>query len=156
VLSNYEKKLQFGTEFSGGPSEVLAGKPFRGVNFCPMCPLAVRICSGYLTPGLDWAALIPPRFQGIDLWAGRRNFFDPHCLTAAHRKRCACFASGQRRQSRTRGGAAGAHTDYGNVTPPCWANDKVAGLQVATARTNGIGGKRPHVPGGAFVLWQYR
>ncbi|WOD11410.1 2-oxoglutarate and iron-dependent oxygenase domain-containing protein [Pseudomonas sp. NyZ704] len=141
--ADMKEAFNIGTDFAADHPDVLAGKPFRGVNFWPEVPGWREDMLGYFDACLHLGRLIHRGFS-IDLGLAE-DFFDPHLTAPIATLRMLRYPASAG-QSDREDGAAGAHTDYGNLT--LLATDKVAGLQVANRQGQWI--EAPHVPG-AFV-----
>ena len=141
--ADMKEAFNIGTDFPADHPEVLAGKPFRGVNFWPEIPGWRNEMLGYFDACLDLGRLIHRGFS-IDLGL-TEHFFDAHLASPIATLRMLRYPASAGQSQREDGGA-GAHTDYGNLT--LLATDKVAGLQVANRQGQWI--EAPHVPG-AFV-----
>ena len=134
-----KEAFNIGLELAADDPELLAGKPFRGINLWPHLPgwrgqalayydacsrLAVEIHRGFaLDIGLD------------------EDFFTPRLDRPMSTVRLLHYPPGDGPEL-----GAGTHTDYGNLT--VLATDGVAGLQVR--RRDGTWIDAPHIPN-AFV-----
>ena len=143
--ADMKEAFNIGTDFPADHPEVVAGKPFRGVNFWPTIEGWRTYMLEYHQACLDLGQLIHRGFA-IDLGL-TENFFDAHLAEPIATLRMLRYpASTDTEHSAREDAGAGAHTDYGNLT--LLATDKVAGLQVATRKGQWI--DAPHIPG-AFV-----
>ncbi len=141
--SDMKEAFNIGTDFPADDPDVLANKPFRGVNFWPQIPGWREEVLGYFDACLNLGRLIHKGFA-IDLGQDE-DFFSQHLSSPVATLRMLHYPATAGQVVREDGGA-GAHSDYGNVT--LLATDKVAGLQVLTRQGEWI--EAPHVPG-AFV-----
>lgn len=141
--ADMKEAFNIGTDFPADHPDVLAGKPFRGVNFWPPLDGWREAMLGYFDGCLNLGRLIHKGFA-IDLGLPE-DFFVQHLTSPIATLRMLRYPASAGQIDREDGGA-GAHTDYGNVT--LLATDKVAGLQVLTRQGQWI--DAPHVPG-AFV-----
>ncbi|WP_339665727.1 2-oxoglutarate and iron-dependent oxygenase domain-containing protein [uncultured Pseudomonas sp.] len=141
--ADMKEAFNIGTDFPEDHPDVVAGKPFRGVNFWPPIDGWREQVLGYFDACLGLGRLI---HRGISIDLGlKEDFFDAHLQEPIATLRMLHYPASAGQIDREDGGA-GAHTDYGNVT--LLATDEVAGLQVATRQGNWI--EAPHIPG-AFV-----
>lgn len=141
--TDMKEAFNIGTDFPADHPDVIANKPFRGVNFWPDIPGWREDMLGYFDACLNLGRLIHKGFA-IDLGL-REDFFSPHLDSPIATLRMLRYPASAGQIEREDGGA-GAHTDYGNIT--LLATDEVAGLQVLTRQGTWI--EAPHVPG-AFV-----
>ncbi|WP_022962148.1 isopenicillin N synthase family dioxygenase [Halopseudomonas pelagia] len=141
--ADMKEAFNIGTDFPADHPDVLAGKPFRGVNFWPAIPGWREEMLTYFDACLDLGRLIHRGFS-IDLGLAE-DYFDTHLTSPIATLRMLHYPASAGQSQREDGGA-GAHTDYGNLT--LLATDQVAGLQVANRQGQWI--EAPHVPG-AFV-----
>lgn len=141
--ADMKEAFNIGTDFPADHPDVLAGKPFLGVNFWPPIDGWRDAMLGYFDACLNLGRLIHKGFA-IDLGLPE-DFFAQHLDSPIATLRMLRYPASAGQIDREDGGA-GAHTDYGNVT--LLATDKVAGLQVLTRQGQWI--DAPHVPG-AFV-----
>ncbi|MBL4610448.1 MAG: isopenicillin N synthase family oxygenase [Pseudomonas sp.] len=141
--ADMKEAFNIGTDFAANHPDVLAGKPFRGVNFWPEVPGWREEMLAYFDACLDLGRLIHRGFS-IDLGLAE-DYFDAHLSMPIATLRMLRYPASAGHSQREDGGA-GAHTDYGNVT--LLATDQVAGLQVANRQGQWI--EAPHVPD-AFV-----
>lgn len=141
--TDMKEAFNIGTDFPADHPDVLAGKPFRGVNFWPDIPGWREEVLGYFDACLNLGRLIHKGFAmdlGLD-----EGFFSPHLDSPIATLRMLRYPPSAGQVARADGGA-GTHTDYGNIT--LLATDEVAGLQVLTRQGEWM--EAPHVPG-AFV-----
>jgi isopenicillin N synthase-like dioxygenase len=143
-LPDQKEAFNVGLELTADNPEVLAGKPFRGINLWPAIP--------------DWRETILAYYNAC--WAlGRRihhgfaldlgikeDFFEDKLDAPLATLRLLHYPPQPQRQDRAPDSGAGAHSDYGNLT--ILATDGVAGLQVRARSGSWI--DAPHIPG-AFV-----
>ena len=141
--TDMKEAFNIGTDFPADHPDVLANKPFRGVNFWPDIPGWREQVLDYFDACLDLGRLIHTGFA-IDLGLSE-DFFSSHLDSPIATLRMLHYPASAGLVDREDGGA-GAHTDYGNIT--LLATDRVAGLQVLTRQGEWI--EAPHVPG-AFV-----
>lgn len=140
--ADMKEAFNIGTELPADHPDILAGKPFRGVNFWPALPGWRERMLAYFDACLNLGRLIHRGFS-LDLGIAE-DFFAPHLESPIATLRILRYP-GTRQVDREDGGA-GAHTDYGNIT--LLATDEVAGLQVRTRQGHWI--DAPHIPG-AYV-----
>ena len=138
-----KEAFNIGFDMPADDPEVLAGKPFRGVNLWPAISRLAGAGSRLLRR-LHGAATRPFIAASRSISASRR-ISSPTRWTGRSPPSACCIT---RRVSRPKGprSAPAQHTDYGNVT--ILATDGVAGLQVR--RRDGVWLDAPHVDG-AFV-----
>ncbi|QSP95352.1 isopenicillin N synthase family oxygenase [Marinobacter salinisoli] len=141
--ADMKEGFNIGTDFPADHPDVLADKPFRGVNFWPEI-------AGWRERALDYfehcLALGRVIHRGFSLDLGRpEDFFEPYLKQPIATLRMLRYPPSAGQVDRD-DGAAGTHTDYGNIT--ILATDAVAGLEVSNRHGEWI--KAPHVPG-AFV-----
>ena len=141
--ADMKEAFNIGTDFPNDHPDVIAGKPFRGVNFWPTLDHWREEVLDYFDACLTLGRLIHRGFS-IDLGLAE-DYFEAHLKEPIATLRMLHYPASAGQSDREDGGA-GAHTDYGNVT--LLATDEVAGLQVATRQGDWI--EAPHIPG-AFV-----
>ncbi len=141
--ADMKEAFNIGTDFPADHPDVVAGKPFRGVNFWPDLPGWRERVLGYFDACLDLGRLLHRGFS-IDLGLAE-DHFDRHLAEPIATLRMLHYPATTGQASREDAGA-GAHTDYGNIT--LLATDEVAGLQVLTRQGQWI--EAPYVPG-AYV-----
>ena len=137
-----KEAFNIGLELPADDPEVLAGKPFRGVNLWPELPgWRDRVLAYYDA----CMALQLDIHRGFALDLGlRENFFADKMDRPIATLRLLHYPAATTTNHTDVG--AGQHTDYGNLT--ILATDGVAGLQVR--QRDGVWLDAPHVPG-AFV-----
>ena len=140
--ADMKEAFNIGTDFPADHPDVLAGKPFRGVNFWPDLPGWRERMLAYFEACLDLGRLIHRGFS-LDLGLDE-DFFAPHLERPIATLRILRYPGAA--QAEREDGGAGTHTDYGNIT--LLATDEVAGLQVRTRQGQWI--EAPHIPG-AYV-----
>ncbi|MDO3721200.1 2-oxoglutarate and iron-dependent oxygenase domain-containing protein [Marinobacter sp. chi1] len=141
--ADMKEGFNIGTDFPADHPDVLAGKPFRGVNFWPEIDGWRERALEYFNACLDMGRVI---HRGLSLDLGcPEDFFEPHLKEPIATLRMLRYPASADQIDRQDGGA-GTHTDYGNIT--ILATDKVAGLEVSNRQGEWI--QAPHVPG-AFV-----
>jgi isopenicillin N synthase-like dioxygenase len=138
-----KEAFNIGVDLPAEHPDVLAGKPFRGVNFWPDLPEFRERLLDYFDACLDLGRRLH-RLLSLDLGLPAA-FFDPHLTHPLATLRLLRYPPGTGESSRHDAGA-GTHTDYGNVT--LLATDEVAGLEVA--QRDGQWLEARHIPG-AFV-----
>lgn len=141
--ADQKEAFNIGTDFPDDHPEVVAGKPFRGVNFWPPIEGWREQALDYFNHCLNLGRTIHRGFSldlGID-----EHFFDSHLSEPIATLRMLRYPASAGELDRE-DGAAGTHTDYGNVT--ILATDDVAGLEVLNRQGEWI--QAPYVPG-AFV-----
>lgn len=138
-----KEAFNIGTDFPEDHPDVLAGKPFRGVNFWPPIEGWKAGVLDYFAECLALGRLIHRGFS-LDLGLAE-DFFEPHLKQPIATLRMLRYPPGSDVHAREDAGA-GTHTDYGNIT--ILATDGVAGLQVRSRQGHWL--DAPHVPG-AFV-----
>lgn len=141
--ADMKEAFNIGTDFAAEHPDVLAGKPFRGVNFWPELPEWKTNTLHYFDRCLALGRLIHRGFS-LDLGLAEEHF-EAHLRQPIATLRMLRYPPSAGQFQREDGGA-GAHTDYGNIT--LLATDEVAGLQVLTRQGQWL--DAPHVPG-AFV-----
>ena len=138
-----KEAFNIGTEFAADHPDALAGKPFRGPNFWPKLVGFRATLLVYFRSCLELGRLLH-RGIGLDLGVGE-DFFGPYLSDPIATLRLLHYPASVENDPRP-DGAAGMHTDYGNLT--LLATDGVPGLQVATR--SGQWSDAPNVPG-AFL-----
>lgn len=141
--ADMKEAFNLGAEMPADHPDVLANKPFRGVNFWPELPEWREHMLSYFDACLDLGRVIHRGFS-LDLGADEQ-FFARHLNEPVVTLRMLHYPATAGQSDRQDGGA-GAHTDYGNVT--LLATDSVAGLEVLNRQGEWV--DAPHVPG-AFV-----
>jgi len=141
--ADMKEAFNIGTDFPEDHPDVLAGKPFRGVNFWPPIEGWREQALNYFDHCLELGRTIHRGFS-IDLGLDE-NFFTPHLTLPIATLRMLHYPPTAGSTDREDGGA-GTHSDYGNVT--ILATDEVAGLEVLSRQGEWI--QAPYVPG-AFV-----
>ena len=125
--SDQKEAFNIGVELPADHPDVVARKPFRGLNFWPELP-------GFREPLLEYFAACLSlgrelhRLFALDLGA-EESFFTGHLTNPLATLRLLRYPGGPADGTR-RDAGAGTHTDYGNVT--LLATDGVAGLEVAS------------------------
>lgn len=137
-----KEAFNIGYELAADDPEVLAGKPFRGVNLWPDIAGWREQVLAYYDACMTLQLTIHRGFA-LDLGLAEDFFADKMDRPIAT-LRLLHYPQGEAREGAEIG--AGQHTDYGNVT--ILATDGVAGLQVR--RRDGIWLDAPHIDG-AFV-----
>ncbi|MAM00144.1 MAG: 2OG-Fe(II) oxygenase [Alteromonadaceae bacterium] len=141
--SDMKEAFNIGTDFPEDHPDVVAGKPFRGVNFWPPIPGWRSQALNYFDHCLELGRTIHRGFS-LDLGLNE-DFFSSHLSLPIATLRMLRYPPSAGKIERE-DGAAGAHTDYGNVT--ILATDEVAGLEVLNRQGEWI--QAPYVPG-AFI-----
>lgn len=142
--ADMKEAFNLGVELPEDHPEVVAGKPFRGLNFWPEnLPGWRDNMLSYFDACLALGRIIHRGFS-LDLGVAE-DFFAPHLADPVVTMRILRYPASAGQSDRQDGGA-GAHTDYGNLT--LLATDTVAGLEVLTRQGEWI--DAPHVDG-AFV-----
>jgi isopenicillin N synthase-like dioxygenase len=141
AVADHKEAFNVGLELAADDPEVLAGKPFRGVNFWPTIP-------GWRETVLDYFdacwALGRRIHRGFALDLGlEEDFFEDKLDAPLGTLRMLHYPPQPARQNSAPDSGAGTHTDYGNLT--ILATDGVAGLQVRAR--NGEWLDAPHIPG---------
>jgi isopenicillin N synthase-like dioxygenase len=137
-----KEAFNIGFELADDDPEVLAGKPFRGVNLWPAIPGWRDQVLAYYDACMALQLTIHRGFA-LDLGVAE-DFFADKMNRPIATLRLLHYPAGEATKGAEIG--AGQHTDYGNVT--ILATDGVAGLQVR--RRDGVWLDAPHVEG-AFV-----
>jgi isopenicillin N synthase-like dioxygenase len=139
--TDLKEAFNIGLDLPADHPEVVAGKPFRGVNLWPEIPGWRETMLAYFDAAWRLGRLLHRGFA-VDLGLDPEHFDSrldaPMAILRLlhYPPRPGTVASGQM--------GAGTHTDYGNVT--ILATDGVAGLQVR--RRDGVWLDAPPVPGG--------
>ncbi|PCM44662.1 isopenicillin N synthase family dioxygenase [Marinobacter sp. ANT_B65] len=141
--ADMKEAFNIGTDFPEGHPDVLAGKPFRGVNFWPPIEGWREQALNYFDHCLELGRTIHRGFS-LDLGLSE-DFFAQHLTLPIATLRMLRYPPTAGSTDREDGGA-GTHSDYGNIT--ILATDEVAGLEVLNRKGEWI--QAPHVPG-AFV-----
>jgi len=141
--ADMKEAFNIGTDFPDDHPDVLAGKPFRGVNFWPSIDGWRQRALDYFDHCLELGRTIHRGFS-LDLGLDE-EFFAQHLTLPIATLRMLHYPPSAGSNKREDGGA-GTHSDYGNVT--ILATDAVAGLEVLNRQGEWI--QAPHVPG-AFV-----
>jgi isopenicillin N synthase-like dioxygenase len=144
AVSDYKEAFNVGLERAADDPEVLAGKPFRGVNLWPALPGWRPAILTYYDACWALGRRIHRGFA-LDLGIAEDFFEDKLDAPLAILRMLHYPPQAQRRNSAPDSGA-GMHTDYGNLT--ILATDGVAGLQVRAR--DGAWLDAPQIPG-AFV-----
>lgn len=141
--ADLKEAFNIGPDLPANHPDVLADKPFRGVNFWPALTNWREQAMVYFDHCLALGCTIHRGFAlDLDL---DEQFFAPHLSNPIATLRMLYYPASADAVSRT-DGAAGTHTDYGNVT--ILATDEVAGLEVLNRKGEWI--QAPYIPG-AFV-----
>jgi len=149
LMADHKEAFNIGLEMPAGHPEVLAGKPFRGVNLWPELPHWRETVLAYYDACWALGRRIHRGFArdlGID-----ENFFEDKLDAPLAILRMLHYPPQPERKDSAPDSGAGTHTDYGNLT--ILATDGVAGLQVRarSGATHGDGWiDAPHIDG-AFV-----
>jgi isopenicillin N synthase-like dioxygenase len=139
-----KEAFNIGLELAPDDPELLAGKPFRGVNLWPDLPRWREQALAYYEACTRLTVAIHRGFAmdlGLD-----EEFFTPRLDRPMTTLRLLHYPAGDGFGGGSKELGAGTHTDYGNLT--ILATDGVAGLEVR--RRGGGWIDAPHVPG-AFV-----
>jgi isopenicillin N synthase-like dioxygenase len=139
--SDYKEAFNIGLELAADHPEVLAGKPFRGVNLWPALPRWRETVLAYYDACWGLGRRIHHGFA-LDLGIGE-DFFEDKLDAPLATLRMLHYPARPNGQERAPDSGAGMHTDYGNLT--ILATDGVAGLQVRAR--NGVWLDAPHIPG---------
>jgi len=141
AIADHKEAFNVGLEMAADDPEVLAGKPFRGVNFWPTIPGWRDTVLSYYDACWALGRRIHRGFA-LDLGLDE-DFFEDKLDAPLGTLRLLHYPPQPARQATAPDSGAGTHTDYGNLT--ILATDGVAGLQVR-ART-GEWLDAPHIPG---------
>lgn len=125
--ADHKEAFNIGVDLATDHPDVIAGKPFRGVNYWPSLPGWKSDMLAYFDACRELGRLIHRGFS-LDLGL-REQHFDQYLKDPIATLRLLHYPASQTGSDRVDAGA-GAHTDYGNIT--LLATDGVAGLQVAT------------------------
>jgi isopenicillin N synthase-like dioxygenase len=120
-----KEALNIGVDLPADHPDVVAGKPFRGLNFWPELPGFREPLLAYLDACLGLGRELH-RLFALDLGA-EESFFAGHLSDPIATLRLLRYPGGPANAARHDAGA-GTHTDYGNLT--LLATDGVAGLEV--------------------------
>jgi isopenicillin N synthase-like dioxygenase len=142
--SDYKEAFNIGLEMAPDDPEVLAQKPFRGVNLWPVLAGWRETVLAYYNACWELGRRIHRGFA-LDLGIAE-DFFEDKLDAPLATLRVLHYPPQPDRRDSTPDSGAGAHTDYGNLT--ILATDAVAGLQVRAR--NGAWIDAPYIPG-AFV-----
>jgi isopenicillin N synthase-like dioxygenase len=142
--ADYKEAFNIGLELAPDDPEVLAGKPFRGVNLWPTLPGWRETVLSYYDACWALGRRIHRGFA-LDLGVAE-DFFEDKLDAPLATLRILHYPPQPGRGHAAPDSGAGAHTDYGNLT--ILATDAVAGLQVRAR--SGAWIDAPHIPG-AFV-----
>ncbi|MCB8876098.1 isopenicillin N synthase family dioxygenase [Acidisoma silvae] len=134
-----KEAFNIGFELPADDPEVLAGKPFRGINLWPDIPGWRDQVLAYYDACMTLQLTIHRGFA-LDLGIAEDFFADKMDRPIAT-LRLLHYPAGEAQEGAEIG--AGQHTDYGNVT--ILATDGVAGLQVQ--RRDGVWLDAPHIDG---------
>jgi len=144
--SDHKEAFNVGLELTAEDPEVLAGKPFRGVNLWPEIPGWRETVLAYYDACWNLGRRIHHGFA-LDLGIAEDFFEDKFDAPMATLRMLHYPPQPQsQRQNLAPDSGAGTHSDYGNLT--ILATDGVAGLQVRAR--NGVWIDAPHIPE-AFV-----
>jgi isopenicillin N synthase-like dioxygenase len=144
ALPDQKEAFNVGLELTADDPEVLAGKPFRGVNLWPSIPGWRETVLAYYDACWALGRRIHHGFAldlGID-----EDFFEDKLDAPLATLRLLHYPAQPLSRARAPDSGAGEHTDYGNLT--ILATDDVAGLQVRARSSAWI--DAPYIPG-AFV-----
>jgi len=147
VLSDYKEAFNVGLELAADHPEVLAGRPFRGVNLWPAISGWRETVLAYYDACWALGRRIHRGFA-LDLGVAE-DFFENKLDAPLAILRMLHYPPQPQRRDQAPESGAGMHTDYGNLT--ILATDGVAGLQVRAKRR--LAGRTAH--SGRFRL-QYR
>ena len=139
-----KEAFNIGTDFPEDRPDVLAGKPFRGVNFWPPIDGWRAQVLAYFDACLELGRTLHRGFS-LDLGLPE-DFFAQHLTQPIATLRMLHYPASAGEVARADGGA-GTHTDYGNIT--ILATDGVPGLEVLNRQGEWI--PAPSLPG-AFVV----
>lgn len=143
-LSDYKEAFNVGLELAADDPEVLADKPYRGVNLWPALPGWRDTVLSYYNACWALGRRIHHGFA-LDLGIAE-DFFEDKLDAPLAILRLLHYPPHSHRGDRAPDSGAGVHTDYGNLT--IVATDEVAGLQVRAR--NGQWIDAPCIPN-AFV-----
>src|SRR5579862_3306987 len=139
--SDYKEAYNVGLELAAEDPEVLAGKPFRGVNLWPSISGWRETVLAYYDACWALGRLIHRGFS-LDLGLPE-DFFEDKLDAPLATLRMLHYPPQPSARDRAPDSGAGAHTDYGDLT--ILATDGVAGLQVRAR--DGAWIDAPHIPG---------
>jgi isopenicillin N synthase-like dioxygenase len=142
--ADHKEAFNIGLELGADHPDVLAGKPFRGVNLWPELPHWRETVLAYYNACWALGRRIHRGFA-LDLGIAE-NFFEDKLDAPLATLRMLHYPPQPDRQNSAPDSGAGTHTDYGNLT--ILATDGIAGLQVRTRSGDWI--DAPHIEG-AFV-----
>jgi isopenicillin N synthase-like dioxygenase len=142
--ADYKEAFNIGLELAAGHPDVIAGKPFRGVNLWPALPHWREAVLAYYDACWTLGRRLHHGFA-LDLGIAE-DFFEDKLDAPLAVLRMLHYPPQPQRQDRAPDTGAGMHTDYGNLT--ILATDGIAGLQVRTR--SGAWIDAPHIAG-AFV-----
>ncbi len=142
--SDYKEAFNVGLELSADDPEVLAGKPFRGLNLWPAIDGWRDTVLAYYDACLTLGRLVHRGFA-LDLGI-EEDFFEDKLDAPLAVLRMLHYPPQPQKRDRAPDSGAGAHTDYGNLT--ILATDGVAGLQVGARSGDWL--DAPYIPG-AFI-----
>lgn len=142
--ADHKEAFNIGTDLPADHPDVIAGKPFRGVNFWPPLEGWREQVLNYFDACLELGRTLHRGFS-LDLGLPE-DFFARHLSRPIATMRMLRYPASAGQVSREDGGA-GTHTDYGNIT--ILATDGVAGLEVLNRKGEWI--QAPSIPG-AFVV----
>ena len=142
--ADYKEAFNVGLELGADHPEVLAGKPFRGVNLWPSLPHWRETVLAYYDACWALGRRIHHGFA-LDLGIAE-DFFEDKLDAPLATLRMLHYPPRPQRQNSAPDSGAGTHTDYGNLT--ILATDAIAGLQVRAR--NGTWIDAPRIEG-AFV-----
>jgi isopenicillin N synthase-like dioxygenase len=142
--ADYKEAFNIGLELAPDHPEVLAGKPFRGVNLWPALPHWRETVLAYYDACWALGRRLHRSFA-LDLGIAE-DFFEDKLDAPLATLRMLHYPPQPQSQDRAPDSGAGMHTDYGNLT--ILATDGIAGLQVRTH--SGAWLDAPHIAG-AFV-----
>jgi isopenicillin N synthase-like dioxygenase len=144
ALSDYKEAFNVGLELAADDPEVLAGKPFRGVNLWPTISGWRETILAYYDACWNLGRRIHRGFA-LDLGVPE-DFFESKLDAPLAILRMLHYPSQPQRRDEAPDSGAGMQTDYGNLT--ILATDGVAGLQVRAR--SGAWLDAPYIPG-AFI-----
>jgi isopenicillin N synthase-like dioxygenase len=141
ATSDYKEAFNVGLELAASDPEVLAGKPFRGVNLWPAITGWRDTVLEYYDACLELGRRIHRGFA-LDLGV-EEDFFEDKLAAPLAVLRILHYPPQPQKRERGPDSGAGTHTDYGNLT--ILAVDGVAGLQVRAR--SGAWLDAPQIPG---------
>ena len=142
--ADYKEAFNVGLELAPDNPDVVAGKPFRGLNLWPTLPGWRETVLAYYDACWALGRRIHRGFA-LDLGIAE-DFFEDKLDAPLATLRMLHYPPQPQGRDRAPDSGAGMHTDYGNLT--ILATDEVAGLQVRAR--HGTWFDAPHIPG-AFV-----